>query len=400
MSAGVPAEGERTGRDMEVRIQLINGLSIDANGAVHDNVSVRSRKGAALIKHLILQRGKAISSQRLSRELCVGMENPENALKTLVSRTRSMLNAICPGLGACIVSTAGCYKWETPEWVTVDVLQIMDILDRLHADPDPDTRATLTDRLIELYVGELEDEYWLHREYLEAVYAYVEQLKAAEAFNRVCQVCQSALKIDELDEQLHISLMEAMANLNRADEAMAEYTRVARRSREYFDAEPSEDLQACYQNLVEEGQSVKFNLDVIHNELTREEKELRGPYFCDYRAFKEIYNIQIRNLERLGSTMFLGVIMLGSRNTVSREGGMAVLLEILRNNLRKGDIVTRFSENIVAMLLPTVNYSTGTIVMDRIEKLFYNEYPSSHVAFHSRISPLGGRQARPEKAGK
>ncbi|MBR0375726.1 MAG: hypothetical protein IJH59_04105, partial [Firmicutes bacterium] len=47
----------------------------------------------------------------------------------------------------------------------------------------------------QLYVGELEDEYWLHREYLEAVYAYVEQLKAAEAFNRVCQVCQSALKI-------------------------------------------------------------------------------------------------------------------------------------------------------------------------------------------------------------
>ena len=85
--------------------------------------------------------------------------------------------------------------------------------------------------------------------------------------------------------------------------------------------------------------------------LDYEEKEISGPYFCDYRAFKEIYNIQIRNLERLSSTMFLGVIMLVSTSTVARESGMAGLLEILRNNLRRGDIVTRFSDNIVAMLL-------------------------------------------------
>ena len=102
----------------------------------------------------------------------------------------------------------------------------------------------------------------------------------------------------------------------------------------------------------------------------------------------------MRNLERLGSTMFLGVIMLGepdgSLSPVSRESGMAGLQEILRNNLRKGDIVTRFADNIYAMLLPTVNYDTGSMVIDRIQDLFYKEYPSGNIAFHARISPLGG----------
>ena len=203
-------------------------------------------------------------------------------------------------------------------------------------------------------------------------------------------MCDRALEADDLDEHLHLYRMEAMVNLNRADEALSEYRKVARRSRQYFDEEPGEELQDCYRTLMEDGRTLKFNLDVIHNELVKEEKEISGPYFCEYRAFKEIYNIQIRNLERLGSSMFLGVIMLGSSNSVARESGMAGLHEILRCNLRRGDIVTRIKDNMFAMLLPTVNYTTGSIVMERLVQIFYKEYPRSRLVFHSRVSPVGG----------
>ena len=52
--------------------------------------------------------------------------------------------------------------------------------------------------------------------------------------------------------------------------------------------------------------------------------------------------------------------------------------------------MTRFADNVFAMLLPTVNYATGSMVTERIERLFYNEYPNRAIAFHARISPLGG----------
>ena len=74
---------------------------------------------------------------------------------------------------------------------------------------------------------------------------------------------------------------------------------------------------------------------------------------------------------------------------VHRESAMAGLQEIMRKHLRKGDIVTRFSPAMYAMLLPTVNYTTGSMVMERMEQLFYEEYPSRKVALHYRISPLG-----------
>ena len=378
---------------MAVRIQMMGAFVIEADGKIYDNLTVRSRRGVNLIEYIILQQGKAVSSPRLMRELEGGRhsESPENALKTLISRTRAMLNDISQGLGGCIVSEKGGYRWESLPGVEVDALTVIEIITRLHRNPDDDMRRALTEELLRIYTGDLPDAHWLHREYLDAVYAYAELLKADEAYNRLCEVCQKALEIDNLDEQLHILLMEGMVNLNRPAEALAAYKKMARQSQRYYDAEPSEELQAQCKALMAESQSLKFNLDVIHNELTSEEIGLHGPYFCDYRAFKEIYNIQIRNFERLGSTMFLGVIMLGSGSTVARESGMAGLQEILKNNLRRGDIVTRFNENMFAMLLPTVNYSTGGIVMERIEHLFYAEYPNEKITFHARISPLGQR---------
>ena len=146
-------------------------------------------------------------------------------------------------------------------------------------------------------------------------------------------------------------------------------------------------------SLAEAGKTIRFNLDIIRNELLEKEGGTRGPFFCAYEVFKEVYNIYMRNLERLGSSMFLAVIMLGEAgdkgNAVRRESCMAGLQEILKANMRKGDIITRFSDNIFAMLLPTVNYSTGSMVMERIEDLYYQEYAALAIKFFARISPLG-----------
>ena len=71
---------------------------------------------------------------------------------------------------------------------------------------------------------------------------------------------------------------------------------------------------------------------------------------------------------------------------------MAGLQEIMRANLRKGDIVTRFADNIYALLLPTINYATCTLVIQRIEQLFHEEYPAGNISFHARISPMGGEK--------
>ena len=393
----------------EVQIRLLGTCSVSAGKAALGNLAARSRKGTSVMEYLILQRGRPVSVHRLIREIWEGRsESPEGALKTLISRLRALLNGVVSGLGDCIISEKGSYRWESLPGVHVDVLDMLNVLDSVKEESDPALRRELYSRVLDLYEGDLilvgdtasgvMQVSWLHREYLDAVYAYIELLKENEEYNEICRVCERAIRVDSLDEHLHIELMRAMVSLNRMGDADAEYRRITRLSRQYLDADPSEEMQENYRKLAEEGASLKFNLDRIRNELMEKEGERHGPFFCDYAAFKEIYNIQMRNLERLGSSMFLGVITVGNLeekiSSVSRESAMAGLTEILRNNLRKGDIVTRFAPAVLAMLLPTVNYATGGMVMERIEHLFYEEYPSKGINLHYRISPLGGEIGR------
>ena len=395
-----------------IEIQVLGGFDIrlmDENGRQTDSVEVKSRKGISLITYLVLQQGKPVSSQRMVRELWVSKRNVNSAgsLKTTVSRLRASLNEAFPGLGTCIRSEGGGYCWRSIPQVQVDVIEMMTLIRELKELLPEEEREKKFRRVLNLYRGDLYQtgdmvngemqSSWLHQEYLETMYAYVSFLKEEEEYNEIVRVCQKALQIDELDEFLRIELMRAMVCLNRLSDAQAEYRRVVTLNKNLLDAEPSEDLQSCYKELSAAGQTLQFNLDSIRNELLERESGHHGPFFCEYAAFKEIYNIQMRNLERLGSTMFLGVIMVvnpedGSDNlsSVTRESAMAGLQEIMRDHLRKGDIVTRFAPTIYAMLLPTVNYSTGSMVMERIEQLFYEEYSSRKIALHFRISPLGG----------
>lgn len=388
-----------------VRIQMMGNYLIFIDEQRIENPVIRSRKGSALLAFLILHRGYQVRNQRLLRELWSDniVTNPENALKTLVSRTRSMLNQMADGLGACLVSDRGAYHWEQREGVRVDALELMDLFDTLERIKDKDEKREIYKKLLSLYKGDLyqtgslEEEAAyaerMHRQYLEAVYNYIEMLREEEAYNEISAVCRTALEVDNFDDRLHIELMKSMVHLNRVSDAMAQYRHAANITYRYLGAEPSENMREFYAHLNRSRKSLKFNLDAIRNELRQSSKE-HGAFVCDYNMFKEIYNLEMRNLERLGTTMFLGVIMIGNAEDnemdfIRQDNIMSGLIEILRTNLRKGDIITHFAPTIVALLLPTVNYDTGSMVMERVRQLFYKRYPNSNIPFHHRLGMLG-----------
>ena len=397
-----------------IRIQMMRAFAIYAGEAQADQLLNKSRKGAALVQYLILNRGERVPNARLLATLWSEERtaNPESALKTLVSRVRALLNQICPGLGRAIVADRGAYHWAVLPGMSVDLYQIEDLLDVIAA---PDTggaeRARRCAELMELYTGDLlqdsEQGEWvlaraaaLHSRYMAAVYAYVDWLKAREDHAEIVNVCRAALEIDHFDDRLHMELMTALVNTNRSGEALAQYRHVMHLHYRYLGVQPSEDMQAFYKQIVRAGKTLELNLESIRSEL-REGGDQRGAFVCEYAVFKEIFNLQMRNLERLGSTMFLAVIMVCGLDgepldNIRQDNAMAALLDILRNNLRKGDTIARFSPTIFALLLPTVNYTTGNMVMERVKRLFYRRHPSASVAFHYRVGPLSSEHP-PEK---
>ena len=389
-----------------IRIQMMDTFTIYVNESIAEHSFGRSRKGLALLQYLIINMGQAVPRDRLLEILWGDARgtNPENALKTLISRTRVALNEMSDGLGECIVAEGGGYCWQCPAGMRIDLYELEEIFASLEQLKGREHRSTaLYARLMELYTGDLLQNSgtneWalsravaLHSRYLEAVCAYVEVLKAERKHRQVVEVCRRALDVDPFDDRLHIQLMSALIETRHTSEALKQYRHVVHMYYRYLGVEPSQELQAFYRRILRVGQSIELSLETITEELIQAGGG-QGAYVCEYSVFKEIFGLQMRNLERLGTTVYLGVIMVdsgadGDLDTVRQDTIMASLREILQRNLRRGDTITRFSPTMFALLLPTVDYTTGNMVMERIKRLFYRANPNSDISYTYRIGPL------------
>ncbi len=389
-----------------IRIQMLGNFTIYINEQQADHLVNKSRKGLALMQSLIMNRGARVSNRRLVAAFWPDedMVNPENALKTLISRMRRLLNQVSDGLGECIASERGSYYWKCLPGMRVDVYELEDIFQQLNCEEENSVeRETLYHMMMGLYKGDLlkysEMNEWaisrataLHNEYVKNVYGYINLLKARNDDKQVVVVCRRALEIDPFDEQLHIELMNALINNHAINEAKAQYDEVMYLYYHYLNVEPSKELKEFYSKIVENSNTIEFNLDSVCREL-RESTNEHTAFMCDYTVFKRIFNIQIRNIERLGSTMFLAIVMVNEMSdrpmdSIKQNHIMRELLAIMETNLRKGDIFTHFAPTMIALLLPTVNYNTGDIVMERLKQKFYAKFPNSNLTFSYRIAPL------------
>ena len=227
-------------------------------------------------------------------------------------------------------------------------------------------------------------------------------LKAAERYNEIIDVCRAALDVDAFDETLHLQLMNALVKTCRNHEALMQYKHVTNLHFRYLGVQPPEGIQEFYKQIMQAGDTLEMNIDAIREEL-QEYGEVSGAFVCEYAVFKEIYNLQMRNLERLGSSMFIALLMVSSMdskplNPLKLNDVMKGLLKVLTANLRKGDTITQFSPTQYALLLPTVDYDSGKAVMERLKRKFYQAYPNSNYMLTYRLGPLSTKKTDAEHA--
>ena len=98
----------------QIRIRMFGGFSLFVNNECLDQVIAKSKKGMSLLQYLILKEDAVILNYKLIEVLWPNEEstNPENALKTLISRFRAILNTCSEGLGNCIAASRGGYRFQ------------------------------------------------------------------------------------------------------------------------------------------------------------------------------------------------------------------------------------------------------------------------------------------------
>ncbi|MDL2233801.1 winged helix-turn-helix domain-containing protein [Ruminococcaceae bacterium OttesenSCG-928-L11] len=378
-----------------IDVVMLGKFDIIADGQSILSYIGNSSKSLMLLKYLILNSGKPVTVSTLVDVFWSEAEkstNPENALKTMVSRIRSSLLKASPVFKNCIISEKKSYMWNPDIPCNVDVATFEDLCDQVEAQEE------LTDEVREQYIsilniysGDLsyntaEEEEWvvsrsmyLHHRYLQNVYRFIDLLEESGDNEMIIQVCRIALDIDTFDEKLNLELMQALKDSGQNNAALMQYRHVTSAYYKYLGIEPSEAILSFYKSLIKADLSAETDIQTILSDLVKKEDIDNGAFICDYSIFRDIYQLQLRNLERQENKMFLALLTVESTvedriEPLILDAIMRRLMEILKECLRKGDTISRYSSSQYAILLPMMTYSNGYIVINRVKKMFYKTY--------------------------
>lgn len=389
-----------------IHIYLLGDFKILVDGTDIIPLLGNSKKKPALLQYLLLHQDTAVSNAKLFEYIWPGeySANPESSLKTLVSRLRKQLKEV--GAEQLIITKQGSYQWNSALPVYSDVHAFQTLCQKINAcrQLTPEVEQDFAE-VLNLYQGDLLSSFpsdsWIvpksmyyHNLYLTTIYYYIGLLEKANRYEDILPVARRGLDIDSFDSKLNLALMTAMLNLGMKTDAMNHYNYTVNLHYTQLGITPSSDILSFYKDLVRVDHDSDTSLDIICRELQQEASEPTA-FICDYSIFKDIYKLNMRNMERLNITIFLGLITLipvnqsTDVNPQRMNEVMELLLDTLKSNLRKGDVISRYGPSQVALLLPAVHQDGGSIALERVKQVFYsNSSMASGYTISYKIKPI------------
>ncbi len=390
----------------KISVTMLGEFKLMVDG---EDISLKLRlssKKLFLLQYLILCKGNPVSIDQLTNILWEGSSeiNLTNTLKTLVSRLRKDLSAVA--LDKAIVTGSGSYMWKPEEDVDIDVFTLEELCTNLKMakNLDSSNRADF-ERVLSIYNGDLLStspySSWvspkmLHYQnmFIEVSKKYIELLNGIEEYDNVIVVCGAVLEKAPYDSMINIELMSALVKLGREKEAFNHYSALAKLHYDQLGVHPSDELVSFYKKIIKMDRDHEVKIEGICREL-RDYSEESGAFVCEYAVFKEIYSMHMRNLKRLGSTMYLAMISI-KNNSIEEQTpadvniAMQRLLEFLQINLRSGDTITRYSPSQYAALLPTndTGYDIKSVVMLRLKKSYEARPENANFKFDYKLIKL------------
>ena len=389
-----------------VAVTMLGGFRIRVDGNVLTDEINRSQKLWNVLCYLIAHRERTVPQSEFI-ELFWPEENsanPTNALKTLLYRVRSLLEPLFGEGLEPILSQRGAYAWNPAIACEMDVDRFELLCRRAQDTALPaQKRMALYEEAAEVYRGDylpkLANQMWVvpisahyHTLYLEAVKEYADLLEHAEKFEAMAELCTRASQLDPLDESLDTLIVRALLRQGKDSAALSHYEKATDLLYRNLGVRPSEELRALYREIMDVEERLETNLEVIQANL-REAAQRPGAFVCEYGFFKEAYRLEARRSARSGACVHIalvtvslpdgGVPPLGVLNTT-----MDQLLEVLVHNLRRGDVVSKYSGAQYVVMLPAANFEDSTMVVERIVNAFYRQHRRNFLKLTYRIREL------------
>ncbi len=155
---------------------------------------------------------------------------------------------------------------------------------------------------------------------------------------------------------------------------------------------PSEELRALYHELSNQLNATQTDLYSIKAALSEPEAN-DDAFYCDFEVFRSLYRLEARSVERTGQGVFVGLLTLHHTGGTPPQGEMvtkcmALLLKILHQCLRRGDVISRFSLSQYILLLPTITLENAEMVLRRVTDRYGRQPVSDEVTLEMKLQPL------------
>jgi len=361
-----------------------------------------------LLKYLLACHPTPVTLEKLIEAVWTDEENasdPGKNVRDVIYRLRKAFQAI-ESEQEYILFTNGCYLWNPDVDCVLDFVEFGKFLregdDKGRNEME---RISSYEAAISLYKGEFMGEKWSFLEtwasnfvafykrlYLQAIESLSDLYERRLDYESIIQLHNKALLVEPYEESLYARLIQVLIKNGEYVLAERQYRQMEKFFEREFDAPPPQTLQDLYEEAIRAGVRQPTALSRI-KELFDERAEKIGPIFCAPDTFTQIYNYGKRIDERLMLPVFLCKITLLSDGKIDLtkaelENIMKILLRILISNLRKGDILCRYSPNQFLLMLTTVNSKNLQQGMERIGVFFKKEADSSQIRLETEIIPI------------
>lgn len=377
---------------IHAQVQMLGGFRMTINGASITDQANQSKKPWSILEYLITFRNREVSSNELIDLIWADSQssNPSGALKTLIFRTRKLLEPFHLPTHNLIIQKRGAYAWNPQVELTVDTDQFEDLFKKSNnpniSEPE---QLELLLAALELYRGDFLPksnwETWVipistfyHSQFIQAAHRAIELLAAREDWTHIIKLCRKAIKIEPYDDDFHYYLIFSLYNKGEQMQALEHYQRTTDMFYNEFAITPSERLKDLYKLIRDKKHGITTDLSIIQESM-QEENQSQGAFFCEYSVFRDLYQLEKRSIERTGDSIFLCLL------TICEEDGelpksfimnraMTHLATAIASSLRQGDAYTRYSVSQYMIMLPTASYENGEMVLQRIIRNFRKLY--------------------------
>lgn len=349
-----------------LQVSMFGGFSITYAGKKMGFSRSSNTKFIQLLQLLFLHYGNGITKKELIDAL-YGWEagvNPNKNLNSVIYRLKKQL--ILAGLPEenYVRLENGMCRWSSSFPVETDAVLFEDYMERA-AGAAEDVRIRLLRQAEQLYTGEFLPEFstelWVIERSLQykklyetAVRDVGKYLNQSGNYRDELKLYRKAGKIYPYDKwQVHE--IDCLMLLKEYKEAYEVYQYSAKLYCEEMGVPPGPEMINRLRQIERQIKSPVGSFEDLRENFR--EKQNRGAYYCLYPSFLDSCQLLARVAERNGRSIFLMLMNLtdkmGKEITDMRklEVQMALLKEVIKSTLRRGDIFTTYSKSQFMIIL-------------------------------------------------